>query len=343
MDNFLLEYRDPLFGIIIFFSLIFIISFFSYWWGIMKSKEEESELGRFLSKFEGNADKELWSPENLDDTKKALLLLASSFEKSGDFEKAIAIYLGILEKTVNKSEKHDVLRLLGRVYFKAGFLQRCKDIFIEILKFFPRDPWSLRYLMVTYERLRDYRKALEITESLEELEDVKEERGYLLARNIIEESSLSDTEKIRRLLALYADFPGHTRLIFEFIFKTRPNEGWKALKEEHYPIICDILWNLPYHSVDFGRVEKNRYLKELYSAKGYGNYADGSTVFEFDVLINLNKEEYGRAGLEFEYICRECKQIFPLPFNRCPNCMKTGSAEPEMLISEVINEKDISI
>jgi len=38
MDSFYIGYRDPLFGIIALFLLVFIISFANYWWGVYKDK-----------------------------------------------------------------------------------------------------------------------------------------------------------------------------------------------------------------------------------------------------------------------------------------------------------------
>ena len=48
MNGLFLEFRDPLFGIIVFVALIFIIAFVSYWWGRLRSKEDHRYLERFL-------------------------------------------------------------------------------------------------------------------------------------------------------------------------------------------------------------------------------------------------------------------------------------------------------
>ena len=51
MNTLFIEYRDPLFGIIVFFVLIFVIALFSYWWGRFKTKDDHRHLDRFLRQF----------------------------------------------------------------------------------------------------------------------------------------------------------------------------------------------------------------------------------------------------------------------------------------------------
>ena len=48
MNLFFIEFRDPLFGLIVFFTLIFVITFVSYWWGKYKYREDSKYLDKFL-------------------------------------------------------------------------------------------------------------------------------------------------------------------------------------------------------------------------------------------------------------------------------------------------------
>ena len=337
MDNFLIEYRDPLFGILVFFVLVFIVSFFSYWWAYYKRKEQENEIARFFSKFEECADEEILSIKKRD-TKKSFLLLANAFEKSGDFEKAIAIYLNLSKMIDEPVEKYELLKRLGFVYFKIGFLEKSKDIFIEVLKFFPRDKESLKYLMVIYEKLQQFDKALEVLESLEELGIEKNEINYIRALKLVK----SFTSDIDALLKIYNETDEHSRLIFEYLFNHYPISVWEHLKPKDYRYLSDILWRLPKEKIDFKVVEKDPFLSQLYSAKGFLKNKKESDIFELNILLNLKKDI---ADLDFEYLCRECKNIFPLPFTRCPKCLSPKSPLVEFVLTKKreINEENISV
>jgi hypothetical protein len=102
------------------------------------------------------------------------------------------------------------------------------------------------------------------------------------------------------------------------------------------------LWNLEKDAIDFDIISQNVYLRELFSAKGFVNMEQSSSVFEFDLLINLRKSGYKGAALTFEYICKNCKQIYPFAFHRCPNCHSIDSALSEPMISKEYSEKNNS-
>ena len=103
LETFFIEYRDTMFGIIILFSLIFIISFVNYWWGVFKTKEERQSITQFIKRFEVATDDDGYK-KILDEFKlstESLGLLAHSYNKSGDFEKSISIYLLALKQVKN--------------------------------------------------------------------------------------------------------------------------------------------------------------------------------------------------------------------------------------------------
>ena len=335
MNSFLLEYRDPLFGILIFLILVFIVSFFSYWWAYYKKREEESSLSRFFKKFEESADKEIVEIEKKKDTKRAFYLLAKAFEKSGDFEKAIAVYLNLSKMEEDFKNRHDILKKLAIVYFKAGFLEKARKIFLESLRIYPRDKEALNYLTLIYEKLQDYKKANEILESLEELMDVNNQKIYF---NILD--TVKNQKDTQTLLEIYKNFPNHHRLILEYLFRVNPKTAWKIVKENDFKDIIDILWKLDKKDVDMDIVSKNSFLRELYSAKEYFDFKKRSSIFELDVLLNL-KENI--ADLDFEYVCKDCKNIFPIPFSRCPNCLSIDSLKVELILTKrKVDEKSLS-
>ncbi|MCD8478090.1 MAG: hypothetical protein LRY68_09545 [Sulfurospirillum sp.] len=128
----------------------------------------------------------------------SLALLAHAYAKGGDYEKAINIYLVTLKRVKGKDEKQYLLSTLGKIYFKAGFLHRGSEVFLESLRLHPRNEESLKYLSVVYEQLQEYTKAQEVLDSLEELgAKVRLQRIYLKALAILKESHFTDMQKKR--------------------------------------------------------------------------------------------------------------------------------------------------
>ncbi len=153
MTGLFIEFRDPLFGVIVFFVLIFIVAMFSYWWGRYKLRVDDKTLDRFASQFHKlPSEKELKSLISEGGlSEKSWLLLAHTYEKEGDFEKAIEIYQALIEFQKDGEARRETMLLLGQVYFKAGFLERSKEIFLQILKAQPRTPQALEQLLLVYE------------------------------------------------------------------------------------------------------------------------------------------------------------------------------------------------
>jgi lipopolysaccharide assembly protein B len=332
-----IEFRDPLFGIIIFFAIIFIIAFVSYWWGRMRSKEDHRYLERFLRSFRkppshAQLRQEIGSSAV---SQKSWLLIAETYVQDGNFEHAIDIYQSLLEMQHEPHRKRELLLLLARAYFKAGFLERSETILLKILGRFPRTPQALKLLLFTYERLRDYDKALSVLEPLDELgDDVTGDRRYLETVSLIQSPKADPVEKCRRLADGYATNRTLTYMTFEFLFRHDPKLAWKTLTPENTPAIADILWYLPETQLDFDIIAANGYLQQLYSARGSVNLAQSSPVFELDVLIKLRRSGQAGATLQFEYLCGHCKQIFPFPFQRCQHCHSIDTVIPEPMLTK---------
>ena len=330
MSSFYLEFRDPLFSIIILFAIIFAISFFSYWWGRYKTKENHKHLDRFLEQFRSPMDhediKELISKSDL--SEKSWLLLASSYVKNGDFEKAIEIYSELLRNDYEAQNTKEIMFLLGKTYFKAGFLGRSRDVFLEILEKNPRTPQALHYLLLVYEYMRDYQAALEVLEPLDVLqEDISKESLYLQILALLNAADIDQDLKKHELVFLYREHKTLERMVFEYLFRVDPKLAWKELDLQKAPKIADILWQLPKEDVDFDIISNNDFLQELYSAKGYLDKKIKSDNFELDILIHL--DEAVEATLNFEYICTKCKVVFPFGFHRCSSCHSIDTLELE--------------
>lgn len=334
MNIFFLEFRDPLFSIIVFFALIFIITFLSYWWGRYKRKEDYKQLDKFLKQFRSlptqDELKELVSRGEL--SQKSWMLLAASYSKSGNYEKSIDIYNEILKQPDNKEQK-EIMYLLGKTYFKAGFLERSKQIFLEILRKNPRTPQALETLLLVYEYMRDYKSALEVLEPLDELKkDVTCETLYLNALELLNNATVDPQEKTQKLIELYLKNRRMSYMIFEYLFRANPKLAWEHFDNSESENLVDLLWNLPKDALNMDVISSSSYLQELYTARGDIDLSLKSSVFEFDALINLRGKT--NATLSFEYICSSCKQVYPFAFHRCSSCHSIDTINVEFSLTK---------
>ena len=340
MDFPLISYRDPLFSIIILVAVIFVVSYANYLWSKYKKKSESKKLDKFLSSFEFAKNEKDYSslvksnPEAI----RSMMLLASIYYKSGDYEEAIKIYLVLLDAVKDKENRIDILSMLGKTYHKAGFLHRSRDILKESLQLKARNPEVLKILLVILERLKEYTDSIDVMEALEELgENVTVERSFLDALLIIEDPKIQDSQKIEKLTVHMQKFPYTTHIILEFLFFRSSEDAWKLLKTSPIEDVIDILWNIPKQHMNFEAVDNISILKELFTAKGWIDESDGSDIFELDVLIKL-RDKKQIADLSFEYACNNCKQIFPIYFHRCPGCMTTNSCKIEPILTKNVQD-----
>lgn len=343
MNSFFIEYRDPMFGIIILFAVIFIISFANYWWGVFKSKEEKDSIEKFVKKFEIISDekeyKKLLQDSNI--PIESLALLADAYGKSGDYEKSINIYLVALKRVKGKDKKEYILSSLGKIYFKAGFLRRGADIFLESLRLHPRNEESLKYLTVVYERLKEYDKAIEVLDALEELgAGVKRQKLYIECLQVSEDSKISNAKKQEKLREISKKEKFLQRKYFEFMQQNRLDIT-KELDSFDFKNFTDLLWFSDEKWLDLSNFAK-QIPRQIAMAKGlidYEEIKDG--IFAFNVLGALRKEGSVKADLSFRYMCSECKNVYPLYFYRCPNCLSIGNAKIQSDIVKVNDEKNI--
>ena len=87
-------------------------------------------------------------------------------------------------------------------------------------------------------------------------------------------------------------------------------------------------------------IEKNRLLKEIFSAKGEIYDATSSDIFELNILIKLHLLKDTSADMGFRYTCKECKSVFPLYFYRCPKCQNISSAKVGIILTGKNHEEN---
>ncbi|XOB61466.1 tetratricopeptide repeat protein [Campylobacterota bacterium DY0563] len=348
MDSLVLEYRDPLFGIIVFFTLIFIISFLTYSFSLYKEKKARKDYRKLLRRFEIGKLKEedyvhLYKTYNLPFD--SIILLASTFVHKGNYTKAISVYLTLLEHVTDRVKKEELLELLGSTYFKSGFMQRAKEIFLRILKFSPRNINALNYLLIINEKLKDYQSAQETIECLEEVGvDIKKDKIYIDTLTIINNPIESFEKKSEKLYEIFKENPDIQRLIVQFYLQYNKKFFWEHLNEFDFKKLIDLMWYLNFDDLDFDKIAQNKILNELYNAKGYLKTIKHSNDFVFDILIALNNHEHKiPATIDFEFMCSSCKQIHPIFDSRCPHCHSILTLNVKHNLVKSLNETNQSL
>lgn len=327
VDNIVLEYRDPIIGVILLVFIVFLISFFTYSYGIYKEKKARKDYRKLSKRFELGKLKEddyvnLYKTYNLPFD--SILLLANTFLHKGDNNKAISVYLELLELVNDRVKKEELLELLGTTYFKGGFLQRADDIFLQILKFSPRNKNALRNLVLIHEKLKNYKKAREILNSLEELNvDVSLEKIYFDSLVIINDPILSVEKRTAILYEIFEQDRSIQRVFVNFLLQFNKEFFYNHLKEFNSKQLIDILWFQKYEDINFNKIRKNSFISQIYAAKGYIKDIEQSEDFNLDILILINKSDKKiNASLNFEFICKKCKHSFIFYESRCPNCQE---------------------
>jgi tetratricopeptide (TPR) repeat protein len=309
-----------------------MIAVVTYVWGVYRQQKENSTLQKFLEKFESAEcaldtrsmpfDSAMFNP---------LALLAKAFENSGEYHKAINIYLYLIKHTNNPIDKGDLMQRLGETYLHAGFLERAKTIFAEILHKRPRNIEVLHKLGIVYEMMREYDKALEVITPLQILgEDTRELEKFLYFEKIASDKQILPEDKMRSLISLLREEPSLYRPILSILFRLDIDKAWAQIDRSSLHYILDILWFLPYSQLDLDIISRDRSLSAIYYAKGYITTPSKECgIFTIDLLVAGRINGFEDGDLIFSYLCKRCKQSFPVPFARCPNCLAFNTMEVE--------------
>jgi len=344
LEYILPAYNDPLFSIILIILISLLIALLTYGWGIHKQHKEEDNLLRFLDKFE--------STECSLDTStmvfeinmlKPLTLLATAFEKTGEYHKAINIYLYLIKHITEAQGQLTLMERLGNTYLHAGFLERSKSIYLEILRKRPRNIQVLYEVGIVYEILNQYDKAKESLEPLKILgEDTQELETFWELSSLLHNKNISIDDKVNNLELLLKKEKSLYRDIISSLLQLDTKSAWRHIYSQRLQEILDILWFLPQAQVDLEIIEKDEALKTLYYAKGYIKTAiSKSDIFDLNIIAILKTQEQ-EVDLSFSYLCKKCKQNFPMSFRRCPSCMTINSLQIETSIIKARLDKHIS-
>ncbi|WP_294953318.1 hypothetical protein [Sulfurovum sp.] len=347
MENILPAYNDPLFSILLIIVIALIISVVTYAWGLYRQQKEEGNLLKFLEKFD-SAECSLDTDDMPFETHmfKPLTLLAKAFENSGEYHKAINIYLYIIKNIADEPAKMELMERLGNTYLHAGFLERARSIYTEILRKRPRNIKVLYELGVVYEMMHHYEKAREIIEPLNTLnEDTHTLSKFLELSALISDKMLRADEKAEALKTILEEEPKLYRQIVDTLLKLDTTAAWQVIDPQRIKEVIDILWFLPNSQLDLDIITSNETLSTLYYAKGYlqKQPVAKSGFFALDMLATARESGFEKGDLLFSYLCTKCKQSFPVSFRRCPNCMAINSVEVEEQIAKANPQTDYSL
>jgi len=347
LENFIPKYNDPLFSILLIVAIALIISVATYGWGFYKHQKEQGNLLKFLDKFDSaecalDTSEMHFEPHLL----KPLTLLAKAFENSGEYHKSISIYLYLIKNIRNDFTNLELMERLGKTYLHAGFLERSRSIYVEVLRKKPRNVKVLYELGIVYEMMHKYQSAKEVIEPLELLdEDTYDLKKYLELSQITTSKHYSSKEKIDKLLQLLSTEPKLYRQVISALLRLDTKIAWKTMDMSKTHEILDILWYLPNSQVDLDIISSNSTLINLYYVKGYIQDIPKKTsgIFSLDMLSISKKDGFDEGELLFSYLCKKCKQSFPTAFKRCPSCMTINSVKVEEEIAKKSPKTDYSL
>lgn len=328
MQHFNFLYKDSLFSIALFTFIIALVILLEQARAYFTRKRNK----KFLQKFAQNQNAYA-SSENLDELLKhakisSLMFLARAYSKIADIEMSIEILKGLLNRPLKDEEKIAVLDLLAENYFSVGYLQKTKDTVKEILRFSPRNVEALLKLLHAYELEKDYSKALETLECLEELEtpEIETIKNYLYLMHLIENKE--DAAKILHVSKASLDLK---KIALNYLKSYDENLFWQEIDAtERLENVIDLLWDM---NIPAFILEKHAILQDIARSQGLLLDNKPCQVFELEVLCALLNSPI-KASLTFEYRCKHCKQIFPFESHRCPVCYQLAFMDVVLKISK---------
>ncbi|TQR60536.1 tetratricopeptide repeat protein [Campylobacter troglodytis] len=315
MDFFFVEYRDPIFSIVILVSLVFMVALGHYVWKMFSINKQDKNIQSFVQKFEiSNEHKELLRQSAL--SLSNLHFLVSVFTKGGEFERAIQICLIALEKSKDKNEHELIFYDLAQLYFKAGFLAKSKEVLLNSLKIRPRNEKALKLLKIVYLRLKDYDGVLEVLDCLFELGvEVGFEKEFIRLLGY-KNSNLSLDEKTK--LFKEAQISAKNSLAKRFLF-----ENEKIFLHCEFSQIIDLL----YKNKELIFLDDEEYFELFCAMKLVSKRENYNFKNKKLKMLDILNESDLRVGLEFSYSCSNCKVQMPMFFYHCPLCYEFGSSK----------------
>jgi lipopolysaccharide biosynthesis regulator YciM len=306
-----------------------MIKISNYWARYFKKKDNDRDIQKFIKVYENSSNHDEYKSIILkkDLPLESIVLMALTYDKAGEYEKSIDIYSTLLINLKDSREKVNILILLGKSNYKAGFLYKSREIFLTALKISPKNTEALTYLVSIYESLREYDEAIEVLNVLENINgDMSEKKLYFKILSILHDKNISNQKKLGDVINLGIDKKIVQRKLLEFVTLNKLKLPPDILSRFDFENIMDILWDYEGELFSEEFIKENKLLSALYTLKGYGDFAKKSDNFEINTLLKLKQLGDNSADLSFTYSCNNCKNVFPLYFYRCPVCKNINSA-----------------
>ena len=131
------------------------------------------------------------------------MALGSLFRRRGEVDRAIRFHQNIIAKPgLEPEQRTKALLELGEDYMRAGLLDRAEKLFSELIESDAHTPSALRSLLEIYQQEKDWEKALEQAQRLEQVNS--EHMGEVMAQYCCEMAETAvtedDKERARRQL-----------------------------------------------------------------------------------------------------------------------------------------------
>lgn len=354
MDFFFVEYRDPMFGLLVLVALVLVVALLHYAWRTLSSKSQKKGLEGFIKKFDiADEHKDLLRASSL--SLENLHFLAGIFTKSGEFEKAIQIYLIALEKIKDKGEQEAIFYDLAEVYFRAGFLQRSVEVLLNALNLRPRNEKALKLLKIVYLRLKRYDEVLQSLDALFELGcEVSKEREFInvialkngAQSGILASKNLSVTNKTSQNLALNSP---NSATKSENSAHLNSNDETLALSSKNANSKAKNLKNSHLNSKDLNLNLENSTLnlKDLNSTQSPKNYENNELVKRF--LLENGAEIHAEFELVIDLLYKGKRAIFLddnayfelfCAMKLAPKRQNYAFTNPKLKMLEILNDND---
>lgn len=342
-------YRDPLFGIAILLGIIALVILGDYYRNYYRKKQRQKSLNTLVKSYEHNGLFDGISEflKVSKDPIPTLVFLAKSYANGGDNQQAIKIYLTLIEQFDDMQKKIEILQELGILYLRAGFLQKAKEIFLEILNLNPRNLKILYKLIELYEILGDFQSAYDALECVEEniaemtiekKSKLKLAQDYFLAQLLFNSREENREEKLCDLMHKQ---PLLQKLILSHFKLHNPKLFWENLPSSGWENYIDLLWDFSPEQIPLSIIKHSPCI-ELYQAKGYYPAKECSN-FHLETLRLFTSYSMQKATLSFSYTCPHCKGEFPFDTFRCSSCGELGVLHLNLKPQRVKSEKNYSL